>query len=166
MPLALLVWPSMAATVRDEAALAAMEARPDVGIEQNADYRHWKADEQEFQRKNLTWTSIGRESGAGSRPPSRFAFFAGGFLGGFLGVLAFKSATGHGRVNADAFGSALVAGGAMGLVGIGFSFRIAPYNPRASLDAPADAPLDRSPLLRDWSRIAREPDAPLSPPGY
>src|ERR1044071_2224340 len=86
-----------AGTDQDEAIMDSMAARPYVGIEQNLDYLHWKADEAEFNRKNLTWTSIGRESANVSGPPSRFAFFAGGFLGGFLGVLAFKAATGHGR---------------------------------------------------------------------
>ncbi len=155
-----------ARAISDEDALARMAARPDVAIERNLDYLHWKADEAEFDRKNLTWTSIGRDNPA-ARPPSRMAFFTGGFLGGFLGVLAYEAVAGGGkRLTAGNVGTALAAGGAFGLVGIGFSFRVAPFNPRTSLDAEPDAPLDRSPVVREWSRVAREPAEPPAPPGY
>lgn len=150
-----------------EEAIAAMEARPLVPIERDLEYLRWKDTEQESARKNLTWNSIGRET-PGTRPPSRFVFFTGGFLGGFLSVLAFEAVAGGGgkRVSSSNFGSALAMGGAMGLVAVAFSYRLAPFNPRASLDAPPDAPLEQSPVVRDWSRLARESDTPPARPGY
>jgi len=148
-----------------EEAVAAMDARPLVPIERNLEYLRWKADEQEFNRKNLTWTSIGREV-PGTRPPSRFVFFTGGFLGGFLSMLAFEAVVSGKRVTSSNFGTAMAMGGAMGLVAVAFSYRLAPFNPRTSLDAPPDAPLDQSPVVRDWSRLARESVVPPASPGY